>query len=378
MIYLDNAATTNYKPQKVIDAVVSCLTKFPFNPNRGNNPQTMQLQQKLLETRKKLYLLYNGESAMHVAFTGGCTQALNLAILGNARRGNVIVSSLEHNSVLRPVMQLQKRGYVTVSVAHPDENGQVTLQEIQKLWQKDTFLVCLTHASNVTGARQNLTEIGGFVRRNNGIFLVDCAQSTGYFTLDMQKECVDLVAIGAHKGLHAMQGAGALIFNSRATPRPTVFGGTGTESNLCYQPATIPDGLESGTLPTPAIMSMNAGIDWWLENWKENDRTVQEMQTLLWHNLQQIPNVHLYSQQNKSGIVAFNVGDADSNFVADELARYDIAVRGGLQCAPLMHQHLCTFRQGVVRASVSCVTTRQECFALLNAVDNLSQKLARQ
>ena len=170
MIYLDNAATTNYKPQKVIDAVVSCLTKFPFNPNRGNNPQTMQLQQKLLETRKKLYLLYNGESAMHVAFTGGCTQALNLAILGNARRGNVIVSSLEHNSVLRPVMQLQKRGYVTVSVAHPDENGQVTLQEIQKLWQKDTFLVCLTHASNVTGARQNLTEIDGFVHHNNDIF----------------------------------------------------------------------------------------------------------------------------------------------------------------------------------------------------------------
>lgn len=373
MIYLDNASTTNYKPQEIIDAVTECLTKYPFNPNRGNNKSAYALQQKLADVRKKLLLVYNCDG--HAVFTGGCTQALNLAILGTARRGHVIISATEHNSVLRPVMQLKKRGYVEVTIVPPDENGQVTLESVQRAWRKDTFLLCVSHTSNVTGTRQNLSGLGSFVRQNNGYFLADCAQSVGYSTLDMESNCIDMVAIGAHKGLHAMQGAGALIFGKRITPNPITFGGTGSESQLYLQPTTIPDGLEAGTLPIPAILSMGAGVEWWVKNWKNSDAHIAEMQQTILDGLRQISDVKVYSEQNKSGIVAFNVGNADSNAVADMLQNSDITVRGGLQCSPLMHKHLGTFEQGVVRASVSCVTTKQECFSLLNAVDAICKKL---
>lgn len=376
MIYLDNAATTNYKPQEIVDTVVECLTKYPFNPNRGNNKYAYVLQQKLFDLRKKLTLLCNNDDENHVAFTSGCTQALNLAILGNARRGHIIITATEHNSVLRPVMQLKKRGFVEVSVVAPDRDGQISLDSVKKLWKQNTYMLCVSHASNVNGTRQNLFELGSFVRRNHALFLVDCAQSVGYFTIDMAKDNVDLVAIGAHKGLHAMQGAGALIFGKRAVPSPILFGGTGTESHLYFQPRTVPDSLESGTLPTPAILAMGAGVDWWIKNWKQNAETVQEMQGVILDGLQRINNLKVYSAPNKSGIASFNVGNLDSNQVADELLnRFDITVRGGLQCAPLMHRYLGTFEQGAVRASVSCVTTKQECFSLLNAVEDIAKKV---
>lgn len=374
MIYFDNAATTNYKPPEVINAVNECLTKYPFNPNRTGNRLSLQLQQKLFETRRKLHLLLNNDSEMHVAFTAGCTAALNLAILGTAQRGHVIITATEHNSVLRPVMQLQKKGYVEVSIAQPNSNGEITAEEIARLIRPDTYIVCVSHASNVTGKAQRLQEIGVLTRGRGIKLLADCAQSMGYFPMDMLSANVDMVAIAAHKGLHAMQGAGALIFSDNAIPRPINFGGTGTESHLYYQPSTVPDCLESGTLPCPAILAMNAGIDWWLANWRQNRDNVVHMQGILLDGLSRIRNVKVYSEPNKSGIVAFNIGNRDSAEVSDTLSdRYDIAVRGGLQCAPLMHKYLGTLNQGVVRASVSCVTAPQECYALLNAVEMLAK-----
>lgn len=370
MIYLDNASTTNYKPQVVIDAVVECLTKYPFNPHRGG-VVSLELQQKLNEARHKLKLLCNNPNA-HVVFTSGCTEALNLAILGNARRGHIIISATEHNSVVRPVMQLKTKGIVDVSIVQPNPSGQLMVQDLQKELRKDTYMLIVNQASNVTGTAQNLRELGAFARANNLIFLCDCAQSMGYFPTDMVKNNVDLVAIAGHKGLHAMQGVGALIFNERAIPKPIKFGGTGTESHLTTQPKTLPESLESGTQPCANILSLNAGIDWWLSNYKNSAKNITYCQNLLLDGLQSIPGVTVYSKPNKSGIVSFNVGQMDSNFVADHLAeRYNIIVRGGLQCAPLMHQYLGTINQGVVRASVSCVTTKTECFALLNALQSL-------
>lgn len=374
MIYLDNAATTNYKPQCVIDAVTECMTKYPFNPNRSGSKQAVELQLKLYDARKKIALLYNNDSENHVAFTSGCTQALNLAILGNAKKGHIVITATEHNSVLRPVMQLKRKGFVDVSVAQPNQDGEITVEEIARHIRRDTYMLCISHASNVTGRSQNLGEIGAYAKRRNIITLADCAQSAGYLPLDMAKCRIDIVAIAGHKGLHGIQGAGALIFNNRSIPRPITFGGTGTESHLHYQPTTVPDCLESGTLPTPAIMAMSAGFDYWLDNWKHSRDTIIETQQIILNGLRQISGVTVYSQQNYSGVVAFNIGNKDSAEVADELSqKYDIALRGGLQCAPLMHKWLGTLDQGVVRASVSCVTTKEECYALLNAVDTLAK-----
>lgn len=375
MIYLDNASTTNYKPQEVLNAVIECLTKYPFNPHRGGKV-SLELQQKIYTVRKKLSLLCNNDSENHVVFTSGCTEALNLAILGCARRGHIIISATEHNSVLRPVMQLKNKGIVDVSVVSPDYTGQITVQSLQNVLRKDTYMICINQASNVTGKVQNLREIGAFARANNLIFLCDCAQSMGYFPTDMAKNNIDLIAIAPHKGLHAMQGVGALVFTNRAVPNPIKFGGTGTESHLHTQPTTLPEGLESGTPPCANILSLGAGIDWWLANYKKTAETMAYCQNLLLQGLTSIPNVTVYSQENKCGIVAFNVGKMDSNVVGDYLAeKHDIVVRGGLHCAPLMHQYLGTSDIGVVRASVSCVTTKQECYALLNAVQSLARQI---
>lgn len=375
MIYLDNAATTNYKPPCVIDAVTDCMTKYPYNPNRSGSKQALELQQKLYDARKKMSLLYNNDSDNHVAFTSGCTQALNLAILGNAKKGHIVITATEHNSVLRPVMQLKRKGYVDVSIVSPNENGDITTDNLARVIRRDTYMLCVSHASNVTGHCQSIEELGAYARRRNIKLLVDCAQSAGYIPLDMTKCNVDMVAVAGHKGLHGIQGAGALIFNNRAVPRPITFGGTGTESHLHYQPTTVPDCLESGTLPTPAIMAMSAGVDYWLDNWKENRQNIMETQQLILNELKHISGVTVYSKQNLSGVVAFNVGNKDSGEVADELSqKYDIAVRGGLQCAPLMHKWLGTIEQGVVRASVSSVTTKEECYALLNAIEQIAKQ----
>lgn len=375
MIYLDNAATTNHKPQQVIDAVVECLTKYSFNPNRGGSKQSVELQQKLYETRRNISLLVNNDSEQRVVFTSGCTHALNLGIIGTAKRGHIIITATEHNSVLRCAMQLQKKGFVEISIAQPDENGEITVNEIEKYVRKDTYMLCVSHASNVTGKAQKLYELGRFARQNNILFLVDCAQSVGYFPIDMAKCYVDMIAFGAHKGLHAMQGAGALVFNKRVTPRPIIFGGTGTESENYYQPSSLPDGLESGTLPTPAILAMNAGISWWAKNWQSNRKKIEETHQIILKGLSQISDVQIYSKSNRSGIIAFNIGKRDSNEVADILSqKNDIVVRGGLHCAPLMHKYLGTFKQGIVRASVSCVTSLQECYALLNAVEYIAKR----
>lgn len=373
MIYLDNASTTNYKPPQVLNAVVECLTKYPFNPHRGGKV-SLELQQKIYDVRKKLLMLCNNLGG-NVVFTSGCTEALNLAILGCAKRGHIILTATEHNSVLRPVMQLKNKGIVDFSVVNPDENGQITVESLQKALRNDTYMLIVNQTSNVTGTGQNLTEIGMFARQHNLIFLCDCAQSMGYFPTDMAKNNVDMIAIAPHKGLHAMQGVGALIFGNRVSPRPIKFGGTGTESHLLTQPTTLPDGLESGTQPCANILSLGAGIDWWLKTYKQSAQNISYCQNLLLQGLGAIPNVKLYSQPNKSGLVAFNVGQMDSNAVADYLAeKYDIVVRGGLHCAPLMHRYLGTTNQGVVRASVSCVTTKQECFALINTVQTLAKQ----
>lgn len=376
MIYLDNAATTNYKPQQVIDAVNECMTKYPFNPNRGSSKESVILQQKLFDVRKKVSLLVNNGSEQRVVFTSGCTEAINLAVLGTAKKGHILISTTEHNAVLRCVMQLQKKGYAEVSVINPNSDGKITPDEIEPLVRKDSYLLCVSHASNVTGTAQQLYELGLFAKQHNLLFFVDCAQSMGYFPVNMQKNNIDMVAFGAHKGLHAIQGAGALAFGDKAVPRPIRFGGTGTESHLYYQPTTIPDCLESGTLPTPAIMGMGAGMDYWVSNWKNNRERIIETQSIILDGLKTINGITVYSAQNKSGIIAFNIKNEDSSVIADTLSdKYDIAVRGGLQCAPLMHKYLGTESQGVVRASTSCVTTKQECYAFLNAVEEIAKRI---
>ena len=377
MIYFDNAATTNYKPQCVIDAVHLALTKFCVNAHRGTSKASLLLEEKLAQTRQ-LACAVAGSNDATAVFSQNCTTALNLAILGRAKRGgHVVVSATEHNSVLRPLMHLKNKKVIDVSVVYPDNNGQIPPQKVIDALRHNTYMVAINHVSNVTGTRQDVGTIFRAVKqvKSDVLTLCDCAQSVGYVMLDMASDKIDFVAFPTHKGLHGIQGCGVLVFANKTPPHPIVYGGTGSQSNNLLQPSTLPDGLESGTLNTPAILGANASISWWAANHKSNAQYLQKLQQRLLDGLACIPNVTVYSQTNASGIVAFNVKNWDSSVVGDYLSQnHDVATRSGLHCAPLMHKHLGTLNTGVVRASLSISNTTDEVDLFLSAIDDLAQK----
>ena len=369
MIYFDNASTTRFKPQCVLDAVNQAIVN---SCNANRTASGCQAGEDVYQVRKILSMLYNNDSPTHVALTSGCTEALNLAIIGRARRGHVVISATEHNSVIRPVYQLAAKGYCTVDVVEPDASGQVTDEQLAKVITDKTTLVCISHASNVTGCVQNLSGISSICHKNGALLLVDCAQSVGYLPLDMAKKGVDMVAIGSHKGLHGIMGAGALIFGEHCVPRPIKYGGTGTESHLVTQPTTLPESLESGTLPIPAIVSMGQGAKWYVQNHHQISQHIAQMQQLLFDGLSRVKGVAIFSKPNPSGIVAVDVQGQDSAVVADILAsNFNVAVRGGLHCAPLMHKHLGTDKKGLVRISVGVDTSKNDVLHLLQAINSI-------
>lgn len=377
MIYLDNAATTHYKPQNVVDAVTLALTKYSYNPNRGSNKQAQLLQQRIYDTRRVVCALLNGYSPDNTVFTANTTAALNLAILGRVvKGGHVITTATEHNSVLRPLNQLYRRGHIQLTVVTPRADGKIYADDVISSIRPNTYMTVFCHTSNVTGTKQDVATLCKAVKyaRPDIITLLDCAQSVGYSTIDMKNFAADMVAIPAHKGLHGMQGCGVLCFSESAKPRPITFGGTGTDSNNLLQPDTLPDGLEAGTLNCPSILALYAAIEWWADAHKKYLSEMSNQLQLLIDGLQTINGVSVYSQLNQSGIVAFNIKGYDSSIIADILnQKYDIAVRGGVQCAPLMHKWLGTSEQGVVRVSLGCDNTREDCYQLLNAVQKLAK-----
>ncbi len=379
MIYLDNAATTHFKPQCVIDTVTQCLKHYSFNPNRNGCKQAIHIQQKIYDTRVALNTLVCGDNASHVAFTNNCTGALNLAILGTAKRGgHIVATATEHNSVLRPIMQLCNKGIADVTYIYPNANGDITPEILCSALREDTYLVVLNHCSNVTGKCQDITTLGKALKRAkpNTILLIDGAQSIGYTNCDISTAVADMVALPAHKGLHGMQGCGALIYTAGCIPNPIILGGTGTDSHSLTQPTTLPESLESGTLNTPAILALYSALDWWAYNHTAHHNVVTMLQSTLIDGLKRIPNVKLYSTYNDSGIVSLSIAQYDSTVIADTLSsRYDIVTRGGLHCAPLMHKHLNTTDTGLVRLSVACDNTLEQCYHVLNCIDTLAHSM---
>ena len=367
-----------HKPQSVYEEMMKQLQNAA-NPGRSGHFPSLRAAEALEGVREKIKRRFNAENAQ-VIFTCNCTEALNYAILGWLRKfknvpSKVICTAYDHNSVLRPVMQLQKKGFISLSVARPEE-GKITAEQIDRLWKKDTWLVCLSHASNVTGTRQDVGEVGRLVRQRNALLLTDCAQSAGYFPLDMQRECVDMAAIGGHKGLHGIQGCGCLCFNEESKPKPIIFGGTGSQSNLLLQPKDSPDCFEAGTLNTPAILALGEAIEWHSENGKNNHAQIELVANTVKEGLKEIPDVHIMSLKNPSGIVSFRIGDSSSDKISDILSeQYGIAVRSGLHCAPLCHKLLGTEKTGLVRVSVSGQNTLKEAYIFLNAIEHIAKNL---
>lgn len=378
MIYFDNSSTTGFKPECVINAVSNTLRYLSANPGRGSHTLAMRTALLVNKTRENVAKLVGCSSVERVIFGLNCTDALNTAIFGTVQPGgHVVTTACEHNSVLRPLFELQKRGQITLTVLEPGELGFVSPEQILNAIRGETYLVCVNHVSNVTGAVAPITQIGARLRQKfeRILFLVDGAQSVGYTDIDMTEMNIDVLSISPHKGLHGIQGVGCLVLSDRVNILPIRFGGTGTASSSTYQPYDLPEALESGTLPTPAIAGLNAAVNWNRQHAAYMRGRLSELSIYALENLRKIPNVSVYTPPNTfNGIISFNVGRLNSGEVSDILCdQYDIGVRSGLHCAPLMHKHLGTLSSGAVRMSLGFENTFAEIDHLINAVIEISK-----
>lgn len=365
MIYFDNAATGGFKPDSVISAAKTAL-EFCANPGRSGHKLSLAGLERIYNCRKLLCDFFNAYSYERVVFTKNCTEALNIAIFGTLKSGDEVVTTVaEHNSVLRPLERLKSKG-VRVKYAPLDENGELDMNALYALVTKDTRAVITTLASNVTGISPKIGEIRGHIPQSCYL-ICDGAQACGHVEIDMQKLGIDALSVAGHKGMFAVQGSGALLFSERFNPSPVLFGGTGSESQNLNMPDFYPDALESGTLCYPAIISLGEGVLYLKAHFKEHTEKLNYLTAFLHGGLSEIKGVKLYSKPNPYGIVAFNVESVQSELAAYRLSEeYGICVRGGLHCAPKMHEALES--DGIVRASLSSFNSKDECISFINAI----------
>lgn len=371
MIYLDNAATGGYKPASVQNAVLAAMKRCA-NPGRSGHTLSLCCAERVLACRRLLSDLFGGYGFERVIFTRSCTEALNIALLGTLRQGDhVVTTALEHNSVLRPLEELKRRGIISYDVA-PRSPAGLSPQAVAALVKQNTRMCVVTTASNVTGEAPDLRAIKKLLPEKV-LLVADGAQGGGHLAIHMEEWGIDALALAGHKGLFALQGAGALLFSERLSPDPLLFGGTGSESHSLLMPEFYPDRLEAGTLSFPAICSLFEGALLVKAHREEYARRLFELTAILHASLVSLPKVKLYFTPNPCGIAAFALEGMPSEEAAGLLSeRYDIAVRGGLHCAPLIHRALGTFPEGLVRASFSPFQPLKDGEALVRAVRELT------
>ncbi|MDE5897321.1 MAG: aminotransferase class V-fold PLP-dependent enzyme [Clostridia bacterium] len=370
MIYLDHAATGGFKPASVQSAVNAAL-KACANPGRSGHRLSLALSERVLACRKLLSDLFEGYGYERVVFTKNCTEALNLAISGVLKKGDhVITDCIEHNSVLRPLEQLKRNGVIDYSVA-PLTDGKLLPETVAALVTPNTRACCITTASNVTGESPDLSEIRKLLPEHV-LLIADGAQGGGHLPLRMKSIGIDALALAGHKGLYAIQGAGALLFSDRVNPAPILFGGTGSESFNLGMPEFYPDALESGTLSYPAIASLYEGALIVKANLERFARHLTELTSALFTAIGALRGYTAYFAPNPCGIASFSREGIPSEELAEILSeRFGIAVRGGLHCAPLVHRALGTFPEGLVRASFSPFQSMREVNALVGALKRI-------
>lgn len=367
MIYLDNSATSRYIPPTVMKAFENeCKRKSNSGRSGHNDSIASALKiQKVREIICDFFKMKDGETI----FTKNCTEALNLAIIGSYSGGHIVTTVTEHNSVLRPLTYLQKTKRADVSFARPDKNGGVGLERIKCALKQDTRLVIINACSNVTGTPNDYEEICKYCAENGIRTILDASQMAGHRRIEVDKIGCDMLCCSGHKGLYGLQGTGFLTFNERVKIAPLLFGGTGTESIKTEQPTIYPESLESGTLNSAGIIALGEAVKWVDERIEKlSDDNVRNTETLI-SELKKNSRFKIFSTPNQSGIVAFIVPGQDSETIADYLNECDIAVRGGLHCAPLMHKYLGTVNSGLVRVSFGHNNTRKDTEKLVTALN---------
>ncbi|MBQ2691404.1 MAG: aminotransferase class V-fold PLP-dependent enzyme [Clostridia bacterium] len=378
MIYLDNAATTMFKPQQVIDAVVSAMSSMG-NASRGAHGSALQASRTVYDTRCKLAKLFGCKSPDHVIFTCNSTEALNIAITGAIPHGSHVISTdLEHNSVLRPLYRLEEEQNVKLSFVPADQQGRIDYDDFEKLITPETSAIVCTHASNLLGTMVDLVRVGQIAKKHGLLLIVDASQTAGAAPIDMEAMNIDILCFTGHKGLMGPQGTGGLCVRDGLTIRPFKVGGSGIQSYNKHQPVEFPSCLEAGTLNGHGIAGLSAALDYLNE--VTVDAIAAKEHALMerfYKGVSAIEGVKVYGDfsQPRTAIVTLNIRDYDSAMVSDALSEdYGIATRAGAHCAPRLHQALGTTAQGAVRFSISWFNTEEEIDQAIRAIEELAQE----
>lgn len=376
MIYLDNGATSFPKPLSVRQNVDISLKKFSANPGRSGHSLSLRAAKEIFECRKRLKELFNVNSEEEIIFTENCTMALNTVIFGLLSEGDhVLISSMEHNSVTRPLESLKDKG-VTYSTFDYSYDDNETVDNVRNLIKPETKLVICTHASNVFGFRFPIERICALCHAYGILFCVDSAQSAGVFDIDVGTNQYDFVCMSGHKSLYGPMGTGVLILNNRNL-KPLLYGGTGTESVKKSQPEGLPEKFESGTQNMNGISGLKAGVDFVKNRGIKNIYNHEyKLAKLLFNGLANNRKVITYNKSFDYGkvapVVSFNIDGVYSEDLVAKLNKYGIMTRGGLHCSPLAHTTMNTIENGTVRVVPGAFNTINDINYLLNIIRKLT------
>lgn len=380
MIYLDNAATTYPKPEEVYQAMLESMKEFGANPGRSGHKLALKAGRAIYETRELLSKLFNIENPMNIIFTSNATEGLNLGIKGILKSGDhIITTSMEHNSVLRPLKALENIG-VETTIIQCDKTGMIDINDIEKNIRQNTKMIITTHASNVTGTLFPIDEISKIAHKNGLLYMVDAAQTAGVYNIDVKNMDIDILVFPGHKSLLGPQGTGGIYIRDGIDVMQMKEGGTGSKSESLIQPEMLPDKFESGTPNTPGIVGLGAGIKFILKTGIDNIRKHEEELTEYFiEELKKIDKVKIYGPcdvKKQAPVVSINLGEEDSSEVSYILDRvFNIAVRPGLHCAPLAHKTIGTFEQGVVRFSIGYFNTHKDIEEAVKAVREIAKEV---
>lgn len=377
MIYFDNAATSLKKPPEVEDAVIKAFCNMG-NAGRGGHGPTLDASRMIYAVREKIAELFGISDPARIAFTSNATEALNIAIQGLFQSGDhVITTACEHNSVLRPLYLMEKRG-VELSVVPADQKGRILYEQLESCFKCNTRAIVVTHASNLTGNVTDLKRVTEFAKKHKLLCIVDAAQTAGILPLDVEKSGIDVLCFSGHKGLLGPQGTGGIYVRENVEIPPFKVGGSGVKSYSKEQPPSMPELLEAGTLNGHGIAGLGAALDY-LKQYGTEKMYQKEMKLEKYfiEGICSIKNLQLYGDlktDNRIATVALNIGGYDSAAVSDWLwEKYEIAVRAGAHCAPLMHEALGTKEQGAVRFSFSHYNTFEEVDTAIRAIHEIAE-----
>ncbi len=378
VLYLDNATTSFPKPPEVLEAYSNFMKNVGTSPARGSYDLAIEAGKAVFETRRLLAKILGTEKTDSIIFTKNATEALNLAFFGTLRHGDIVVSSrMEHNAVIRPLLELERRGVINVRWARISKDGRLDLEHLFELAnEKNVRMIAVTGMSNVTGVITPFWEIGAFCRKRDIICLIDGSQLAGTYPVNVDEDLIDILVFTGHKSLYGVPGTGGLFIGERAKPmKPLIWGGTGGYAELPDLPDILPERYEAGTPNAPGLAALGAGLKWILEMGIEKIHAhKQRLLCAMLDEFREMNAIKLFGPQDdidRGAVIPITIDGINPQKGAQMLwKRYKIAIRAGFHCAPHIHFDLGA-KDGTMRFSFGALNDQKDAEYAIEAVKEL-------